>query len=308
MSMQVNGTTFQIMDVTPEMAQNWIKALLEAEAKEGRFINRPYDRIHALELMQYMQQDKWATEISRILISRDGLPIDGRHTCEAIAELQRPVACVVITGAKRNLIKYVDVAFKKRTTQNLMAILFGDVKDGGRLATGLRFVYGLEHEEKPIRLSGLDFEKIGKTWKDDIYRVITMTSKKGNDHIRFREVQGVLSFAHKANPKKIEEFISALCGTVAADETHPARRLYSYLLDNHKELTRLRIKPTKAAMDSKQSLPDYKRSLVARMLHATANAVVYWLDGIDELSGPMSSSPSGLEHLKVLVERARKSK
>lgn len=96
-----NDPKFMAMDVTPDMAKDWLA--------KCNLINRPVRSAHVKHLARQMELGRWSNETPQpIVFTRDGLLLDGQHRLLALVMSNQVVRFQVATVKNKEVFKYLD--------------------------------------------------------------------------------------------------------------------------------------------------------------------------------------------------------
>lgn len=105
------GLKFEIVNLTPELAKEYLEALPE---RQRVMSPRTVDRYAA-----DMLADKFPFTGDPIRFNRNGDLIDGQHRCTAVIESGEPMAVLVIRGMEPDMIRFFDSGRTRRFADDL---------------------------------------------------------------------------------------------------------------------------------------------------------------------------------------------
>lgn len=96
-----NDPKFMPMDVTPQMAKDWIE--------KCNLINRPVRSSHVKHLARQMELGRWSNETPQpIVFTIDGILLDGQHRLLALIMANKVVRFQVATVKNDSVFRYLD--------------------------------------------------------------------------------------------------------------------------------------------------------------------------------------------------------
>lgn len=133
----VEQPKMKVVDVTPEMARQWLERNLGNRPITGAVVNR-YARD--------MVSGRWKMAGDPIRFSKTGKLIDGQHRLTAILKTGVTVPCLVLTGLDDAIFNVIDTG-RTRTKSDVVFIEHGlPVETSKLLSSSAMLVYAYENE------------------------------------------------------------------------------------------------------------------------------------------------------------------
>ena len=123
----------EILDITPEMAEQWLEKNTHNRKKSDRLID-----VYA----EAMANDEWVLNGEPIIFDKTDRLQSGQHRLWAVVQSGVTIRSVVIWGAEPNYIYSLDSGRKRRTTD---ALTLRGEKDVANLATALVWLWRYNH-------------------------------------------------------------------------------------------------------------------------------------------------------------------
>lgn len=130
----------QVMKITPEKA---------AEILKGNTINRPKSGDYINGIAEQMKAGNWMLTGEAIIISKEGILLDGQHRLEGVVKANVPIEFYVIRGIEKNSFRYIDTG-KNRSAGDLLFI--EGIPNGNRLVGIAKSI--MAYENNAIGLTG----------------------------------------------------------------------------------------------------------------------------------------------------------
>lgn len=205
----VPGVTFEVVMVTPEIAEDFLNDI----EKQRKTSNARRER-YALD----MDLGEWPFTGDPMRFDTDGNFMDGQHRCWAIIDSQEPQPVLVIRGLPPRVMQQLDIGFK-RTFTNLLQI--AEVANPSLVASVTRahffWVNGLFGEKSVARIE--DAARLGvdpthaELWQHYVHNApaLELAGREAN------------RLAHNFAPRKVSRTVLALAWMIMTD-IDPFRR------------------------------------------------------------------------------------
>lgn len=134
------------MELTPEMAKEWLKK---------NKLNRPLNRRNVAFLIHEIKNDRWQYNGESIQFDKNGNLINGQHRCEAVVGSQKSIITNVTIGLDNEVFHTIDTG-KTRSAQDVLAI--AGIKNYSTAAAAARFIIDFQRGR---------YTRLGKTTAKD---------------------------------------------------------------------------------------------------------------------------------------------
>lgn len=242
------GATVEIIDVTPEIAEQWL---------QKNQLNRPLSAATVARYVGIIERGEWRLTHQGVAFDVNGLLVDGQHRLWAIVKSGRSVRMVVTHGLEPEAIGAIDIQ-KSRTAADSIEILSragrADVSMVGPIKQACETVNMImtavdRQISKPTPRQVLEaLEK----YRDGL-AAIARFPQSASRGMWQAPIRGALVFAYKTNPEAVMAFAAQVVSGAQIDRGFPSMTLRDY------------VQRSGAARGS-----EYRRDLFARTLNACA--------------------------------------
>lgn len=118
------NTYAQVMSITPDKAK---------EMLNGNTMNRTKNQVYIRSLAKEMKDGNWAMTGQPIVVSKEGILLDGQHRLEAVIASGVPIDLMVVRGVDKDTFKFIDTG-KGRSAGDMLSI------EGYKDSTGIAVV------------------------------------------------------------------------------------------------------------------------------------------------------------------------
>lgn len=125
----------ELIDVTPDLAQAWL-------SKNAH--NRKMNARRAANLAAYMRSGEWQVNGETIILSENGLLLDGQHRLKAVTLFGRAVPMMVAFGASDSAFATIDTG-KARSPGDILSM--SDIKNPTACAAAAKLIWQLMHQQ-----------------------------------------------------------------------------------------------------------------------------------------------------------------
>lgn len=106
------STYAQVMSINPDKAKEMLK---------GNSMNRTKNAVYIRNLAKEMQSGNWAMTGQPIVVSNEGVLLDGQHRLEAVVASGATVELMVVRGVDKDSFKFIDTG-KSRSAGDVLSI------------------------------------------------------------------------------------------------------------------------------------------------------------------------------------------
>lgn len=155
--------TTQVMEVTPEIAREWLDSMGP---------NRRVSRVNLETLVLAMEEDRWHTDGSPIKFNTKGELIDGQHRLTALCAVGKPQTFLVVWGVPDEAMNTLDTG-KSRSRGDVLLIHDPNIVDVNNVAsaTGIMLRWTMNQRNHYLRTTAISNDAVVRFYdqnKDDI--------------------------------------------------------------------------------------------------------------------------------------------
>lgn len=194
---KVSNPKIEILKVTPEMAQEWLRDNPKNRQLSQATINK-YARDIAAGL--------WEVNGEAIKIAQDGKLLDGQHRLYAVCKVQMPITALVVSNLPNEVFHTLDIG-RPRSAADVFHIRGESYALD--LAAVCRLMYAYtegngDFSKASLRKNGVPIQQVEKALAahPDIRMSVAQTAELGNRRIITRSVAGILHYLFSLNSKK----------------------------------------------------------------------------------------------------------
>jgi hypothetical protein len=197
-----------VIDVTPDMAEDWLK-----KNRQNRKVRE--DRVD--RYADLMRDGEWLVSPDAIAFSYTDKLINGQHRLKAIAQLDKgeSVQCMVVFNLDPSAFKIADVGIKRTGADVLRIEGFKSAEEMAAVCRLLALWHQgrLEELHQYENVHNSTVVEIATACRDRLTEVVEKisSSKKALQHLMPRSLMAFTHFAYKPSfPKRAEHFLNGL--------------------------------------------------------------------------------------------------